>query len=97
MIGIDMASTLANSGSVIAAKEHLLGGNPLTRMEALVLFGCSNLPEVVFELRRDGYVVNKRNVPYAAAMVRINKHAVLEPPPNLPIREILFTEYWLSR
>lgn len=92
-----MASSMANSGSVVAAKEHLLGGNPLTRMEALVLFGCSNLPEVVFELKRDGHVIEKRNIAYAAAMVRINKHAVLKPPANLPIREIMFTEYWISR
>jgi hypothetical protein len=65
-------------------------------MEALVLFGCSNLPEVVFELKRDGYTVSKRSIAYAAAMVRINKFAVLKPPPNLPIREIQFTEYWIS-
>lgn len=90
-----MASAPSNS-SVVAAKEHLLGGNPLTRMEALVLFGCSNLPEVVFELKRDGYIVKKRFVPYAAAMARINQHAVLKPPANLPIREIQFTEYWVS-
>lgn len=82
---------------VVAAKEYLLDGNPLTRMEALVLFGCSNLPEVVFELKRDGYVVAKRNVAYAAAMVRINKFATLKPPPNLPIREIQFTEYRIDR
>ncbi len=66
-------------------------------MEALVLFGCSDLPEVVFELKRDGHIIKKRSIPYAAAMVRINKHAVLKPPANLPIREIMFTEYWISR
>lgn len=82
---------------MLAAKEHLLSGKPLTRMEALVLFGCSNLPEVVYELRKDGYVVEKRPVPYARAMVRINEFATLTPPKNLPIREIMFTEYWLQR
>ena len=85
--------SLPSNSSVVAAKEHLLGGNPLTRMEALVLFGCSNLPEVIFELKRDGYQVAKKNVAYAAAMARINQHAVLKPPANLPIREIMFTEY----
>lgn len=66
-------------------------------MEALVLFGCSNLPEVVYELRNDGHVVEKRQVPYARAMVRINEFAALTPPKNLPIREIMFTEYWIQR
>ena len=91
-----MASLLNNS-SVVAAKEHLLSGNPLTRMEALVLFGCSNLPEVIFELKRDGYHVTKKNVAYAAAMARINQHATLKPPANLPIREIMFTEYRINQ
>jgi hypothetical protein len=66
-------------------------------MEALVLFGLSNLPELVYELRGQGFIVKQRKVPYATAMVRINKHAVLKPPPNLPIREIIFTEYWVSK
>jgi hypothetical protein len=81
----------------LAAKEHMIGGNPLTRLEALILFGVSNLPELVYELRRDGYVVNKKNIPFATAMVRVNKHAVLQPPANLPIREIMLTEYRVSR
>lgn len=81
-----------------AAREHLLAGNPLTRLEALVLFGVSNLPELVYEMRKKQKIkVESRDVPYAAAMVRINKHAVLKPPENLPIREILLTEYWVSR
>jgi len=74
-----------------------MSGQPLTRMEALVLFGLSNLPELVYELRQQGFIVKSKKVPYATAMVRINKHAVLKPPPNLPIREIVFTEYWVSR
>lgn len=81
----------------IAAKEHLVSGNRLTRLEALVLFGVSNLPELVYEMKKQGMVIEKRNISYAAAMVRINQHAVLKPPPNLPIREIQLTEYWVGR
>lgn len=90
-------ATSANSGTVLAVKEHLLAGNPLTRMEALVLFGCSNLPEVVYELRQQKIKVESKKINYATAMVRINKHAVLKPPANLAIRDIQFTEYWVSR
>lgn len=85
------------TGAAIAAREHLLSGKPLTRMEALVLFGLSNLPELVYEMRKQKFIVKSRKVSYAAAMVRINEHAILKPPPNLPIREIMFTEYWVSR
>jgi hypothetical protein len=91
-----MATSLSN-GSAVAAREHLLSGKPLTRMEALVLFGLSNLPELVYEMRQQKFIVKSRRVSYAAAMVRINQHAVLKPPPNLPIREIMFTEYWVSK
>lgn len=91
-----MANSIS-SGLNTAAREHLVSGQPLTRLEALVLFGVSNLPELVYEMRRQGWTVNARNVPYAMAMVRINKHATLKPPPNLPIREIQLTEYWVSK
>lgn len=91
-----METSLTN-GSAVAAREHLLSGQPLTRLEALVLFGLSNLPELVYEMRRQKFVVETRKVNYATAMVRINKHAVLKPPPNLAIREIMLTEYWISR
>lgn len=85
------------TGLNTAAKEHLVSGEPLTRLEAIVLFGVSNLPELVYEMRKQGWTIKKRNIPYAAAMVRINKHAVLTPPKNLPIREIMLTEYWVSK
>jgi len=90
-------ATINSSGLNLAAKEHLLGGNPLTRLEAIILFGVSNLPELVYELRQDGYIVKCRKIAFAAAMVRVNKHAVLKPPDNLPIREIMLAEYWVSR
>ena len=88
----------ANStGLNLAAKEHLVSGEPLTRLEALILFGVSNLPELVYEMRRDGFIVRSKKIPFAAAMVRVNRHAVLKPPPNLPIREIMLTEYRVSK
>lgn len=90
-------STINFSGLNLAAKEHMLGGNPLTRLEAIILFGVSNLPELVYELRKDGHIVKSKKIPFAAAMVRVNKHAVLQPPGNLPIREIMLAEYWVSR
>lgn len=85
------------NGLALAAREHLASGRPLTRMEAIVMFGVANLPDIIKEMRRQGWIIKSRLVPYATAMARINKHAVLTPPPNLPIREIQFTEYWVSK
>jgi hypothetical protein len=90
-------AAINSSGLNLAAKEHMLGGAPLTRLEALILFGVSNLPELVYELRQDGHIVKSKKIPFAAAMVRVNKYAVLQPPKNLPIREIMLAEYWVSR
>ena len=90
-------TSINSSGLNLAAKEHMLGGNPLTRLEALILFGVSNLPELVYELRKDGHIIKSKKIPFAAAMVRVNQHASLTPPKNLPIREIMLSEYRVSR
>ncbi len=84
-------------GLGLAAREHLASGQPITRLEALVLFGVANLPDVVKELRRQGWIIKSRKVPFAAAVKRVNEHAILKPPANLPIREIVLTEYWVSK
>jgi hypothetical protein len=90
-------ATSDTTGAALATREHLLSGKPITRIEALVLFGLSNLPELVYEMRKQQFIIKSRKVSYATAMVRINQYAVLTPPANLPIREIMFTEYWVSK
>ena len=86
-----------NFGLALAAREHLASGQPITRLEAIILYGVSNLPDVVKEMRRQGWIIQSRKVPFAAAVKRVNEHAVLKPPPNLPVREIVLTEYWFSQ
>jgi hypothetical protein len=83
-------------GMTLAVKEHLLGGNPVTRLEAMILFGISNLPEVINGLRKNGNVVESRSIPYAAALKRVNEFVHVETPANLPIREIQVTDYWIN-
>ena len=85
------------NGLALAAREHLASGEPLTRLEAIILFGVSNLPDVVKEMRRQGWVIKSRNVSYAVAMARLNKVVHFQPPRNLPIQEIQFTEYRVSK
>lgn len=84
-------------GLVMAAKEHLAAGEPITRLEALVLYGISNLPDVVLEMRKQGWVIQSQPVAFAAALARVNRHAQVVPPQNLPAREIQLTEYWVSK
>jgi hypothetical protein len=84
-------------GLVTAAKEHLAAGEPITRLEALVLYGISNLPDVILEMRKQGWVIQSKPVAFAAALARVNRHAQVVPPANLPVREIQLTEYWVSK
>ena len=83
-------------GMTLAVREHLAAGQPITRLEALVLYGVSNLTGLMSEMRRQGWMIESRNIPYATAVRRINEYAVLQPPANLPVREIQLTEYWVK-
>lgn len=85
------------NGLAAAAKETLSSGQPITRLEAMVLFGVANLPDIVKAMRREGWIVDQKLVPYATAMTRINQYASLTPPRNLPIRDVMMTEYWVRK
>ena len=85
------------NGLALAAREHLASGQPLTRLEAIALYGVANLPDVIKEMRRQGWIIKSRNVSYAVALARLNQVTVFQAPKNLPIKEIQFTEYWVTR
>ena len=84
-------------GNTLAMKEHILSGKRVTRLEAMLLYGVSNLTATINHLRKEGWTIESRRLPFAVAVKRVNEHAVLKPPNNLPIREIQVTEYWLSK
>jgi len=74
-------------GLVIAAREHLLEGKPITRLEAIVLYGVPDLTKLISDMRRQGWTIHSQKIPYVAAARRVNQHAVLRPPENLPSRK----------
>lgn len=80
-----------------ACREYLLSGNKVTNLEASILFGVGLLSRLISRMRAEGYVVKSQSCTYAAVIVRVNQFAQLTPPANLPVREISFTEYWISR
>ena len=86
-----------SSAFTLAAQEHILAGNPITSLEGLIFFGVADVARVVTDLRRSGWTIAATRVPYARVLVRINRHATLTVPSNLPIREILMTEYRLQK
>jgi hypothetical protein len=84
-------------GLVMAAREHLIEGKPITRLEAIVLYGVPDLTKLISDMRKQGWTVQSRKIPYAAAARRVNEYAVLQSPKNLPVKEIQLTEYWVSK
>ena len=81
----------------LAVREFLATGKPLTELEAIMLFGAPHLPDLISKMRKEGEAIESQKVSYAAVARRINEHAVLTPPENLPVRELHFTEWWISR
>ena len=87
----------ADFGKVTALKEHLAEGYPLTQLEAVVLFGVPQITREISTMRKQGWIIKSKRVPYARALARAREFAVIEPPKNLPIRDIHLTEYWVSQ
>jgi hypothetical protein len=86
-----------NFSKSTALKEHMAEGHPITQLEAIVLFGVTDLAREISRRRTEGWIVKSKKVPYARALTRSREYAVIEPPKNLPIREIHLTEYWVSQ
>jgi len=85
------------NGLSLALREFLLEGRAVTRLEAMALFGVQNLPDDIKRLRKDGFIVKKRNIRLVEAITRLRSHMTYESPKTLPIKEIFVTEYWISR
>ncbi len=88
---------MLNSYGVQAARDYLIEGSPLTRLEAMVLFAVPDLTKIISDLRREGYSVQRQTVPLARAIRRANEAATLVPPRALPVSDIALTEYWVAQ
>ena len=84
-------------GNTLAVKEHLLENKPITRLEAIIMYGVSNLPVTVQTLKRSGYIIQKRKISYLVALTRLNHICEVSPPKDLPMHEIFLTEYWINK
>lgn len=80
----------------MALREHMLAGNRVSLLEAILLFGVQGPNAELGRLKKGGYIVKSQRVPMAKIIRRINEYAQCSPPSDLPHREILLTEYWIS-
>ncbi len=79
-----------------ALVEYLLSGGEISLLESQVLFGVQSLNAELGRLKKNGFIVEHRRVPMAKILRRINEICLVTTPKDLPIREILVTEYWLK-
>lgn len=82
---------------ITGLRDYLVDGHPITRVEALVLFGVPDLTRVVSNLRAECYTVERGTISFANAIERIRGLALLAPPSDLPIHDIRLTEYRVAR
>lgn len=80
-----------------ALREHMLEGNPVTLLEAILLFGVQNPNAEFTRVKKMGFIVKSKPIPLAAVLRRINQYAVCKPPENMPYKEIQLTEYWIQK
>lgn len=81
----------------LALREHMLEGHRVSLLEALLVFGVQSLNAELARLKKDGFLVKSDPVSMAKVIRRINEYTVCQPPSALPYREIVMTEYWISR
>jgi len=81
----------------MALKEHMLAGNAVSLIEAMLLFGVKSPNRTLTNFKREGFVVQSRNVPMAKIIRRINQHVDCSIPDDLPYEEIDMMEYWLTQ
>ena len=79
-----------------ALTEHLLTGGEISLIESQIIFGVQSLNAELGRLKKKGFFVKSKRVPMAKVIRRVNETCTIQPPSNLPVREILVTEYWLE-
>ena len=88
---------MPNFRSSDALREHMLEGNLISLLEAMLLFGVQKPNAEFARIKKDGFPIKSRRVPMTKILVRANKFAQCRPPADLPHKEILMTEYWIER
>jgi hypothetical protein len=88
---------MAKFQPALALREHMLEGNRVSLLEAILVFGVQSLNAELARLKKDGFIIRSEKVSMAKVLRRANEFAECKPPSNLPFKEIVMTEYWISR
>lgn len=78
---------------VASTREHLLSGEPITRLEALLLYGMPDLTKLASDLRRERFTIERSSVSFADVIERLAARVAVTPPADLPVAEINLAQY----
>lgn len=92
-----LKNKISKYGNVMALKEHVLAGEKISRVEALVLFGVQDLNRELLRMKKSGFLIKNTKTTMTKIILRLNKFSICKPPKNLPTNEIIMNEYWLSK
>jgi hypothetical protein len=81
----------------LALREHMLEGNRVSLLEAILLFGVQSLNAELARMKKEGFLIRHQRVPMARIIARANKYVKCSVPDALPYREINMSEYWVSK
>ena len=85
-----------NFSGAPALLAHMLEGHHVSLLEAMVMFGVQSPNAEFGRMKKAGHLIQRKRVPMAKVLRRMNQHCTVAPPAELPIREITMTEYWIS-
>ena len=77
----------------VAVEEHLRKGLPLTRLEAIVLYGVNDLTGRISKLKVDGMKIERKVITMEAAFKRLQTVTKCKPLARTPIKDIMTSEY----
>lgn len=81
------------SFATVAFENHILQGLPISRLEAICLYGVQNPTAIISRLRKDGFQIERTNVPMEKVIRRLQKTMKFAPLASLPYMEMKVSEY----
>lgn len=85
------------SFSRIALEEHLYKKLPITRLEAITLYGVNDLLSAIRRLRNSGLKIERSVITQEQALKRLQKVIKCSPPKGTPFKELKTSEYRLVK
>jgi len=76
-----------------AVTEHLMAGKPISRIEAMNLYGMQDLTSCIGRMRKEGHEIIRTTNTLEKVVKRLQRVIKMSPPSKLPTKEMIVSEY----